>query len=532
MDAQRNFLFFVFLFVSFFIWQLWNTDNDVKNLQEKIEKKYEKNKNIDNKIFPKKIDDQYIYITTDVLFLKINLYGGNIEQADLLKYPEKLKSSKPFSLLKTDNNFIYQATSGLINNNNENIQPLFINEKKNYFLNDNDNEIHIPILYFSENGVIYKKTFILKRGEYNISVNYYINNNTKNKLHFTLFNQLQQSVEIPENNKLYNYNFVLHTFRGTAYSTDKIKYKKHDFDSIIKNDNLYIQTFNGWISMLQQYFVTAWIPMTPGEKIFYTSNINNNIAVIGYKSSLITMHPNEEKTFNSILWIGPEIQNKMAIIAPYLDLTVDYGWLWFISQPLFKLLKFLYFFVGNWGFSIILITLIVRFIMYPLTKVQYSSAEKMRILQPKIHNLHNKFGQDKQKLSQELMNLYKSEKINPFGGCLPLLVQMPIFLALYYMLISSVELRHAHFIFWIHDLTDKDPYYILPIIMGITMFLIQRISPISVTDPIQKKIMLFMPAIFSIFFLWFPSGLVLYYIISNLVTMLQQKLIQNKFKKK
>ena len=222
----------------------------------------------------------------------------------------------------------------------------------------------------------------------------------------------------------------------------------------------------------------------------------------------------------------------MAAIAPHLDLTVDYGWLWFISQPLFKLLKFIHSFVGNWGFSIIVITFIVRGIMYPLTKAQYTSMAKMRLLQPKLAAMRERIGDDKQRMSQEMMALYKAEKVNPLGGCLPLVIQMPIFPALYYMLMSSVELRHAPFILWIHDLSAQDPYYILPILMGITMYFIQKMSPTTVTDPMQQKIMTFMPVIFTVFFLWFPAGLVLYYIVSNPVTILQQQLIYRGLEKR
>ncbi len=213
-------------------------------------------------------------------------------------------------------------------------------------------------------------------------------------------------------------------------------------------------------------------------------------------------------------------------------MTVDYGWLWFISQPLFKLLKWIHSFVGNWGFSIIIITFIVRGIMYPLTKAQYTSMAKMRMLQPKIQAMRERLGDDKQRISQEMMALYKAEKVNPLGGCFPLLIQMPIFLALYYMLMGSVELRQAPFALWIHDLSAQDPYYILPILMGVTMFFIQKMSPTTVTDPMQQKIMTFMPVIFTVFFLWFPSGLVLYYIVSNLVTIIQQQLIYRGLEKR
>ncbi|MDE5285315.1 MAG: membrane protein insertase YidC, partial [Buchnera aphidicola] len=257
----------------------------------------------------------------------------------------------------------------------------------------------------------------------------------------------------------------------------------------------------------------------------YTSNENHEIAIIGYQSPIFNVPSHSHFVIKSKLWIGPEIQKDMAAVAPNLDLTVDYGWLWFLSQPLFQLLSFLNKIIGNWGFSIIAITFLMRAVMYPLTKMQYVSMAKMRILQPEIDKIKMNFSHDKQRMGQEMMLLYQKEKINPLSGFLPILIQMPIFLSLYYMLIGSVELRHAPFILWIYDLSGPDPYYILPIIMGFTMFIIQNMSSNTVLDPTQKKIMHVMPIIFTGFFLWFPSGLVLYYIISNLVSIIQQKFV-------
>ncbi|MFZ1875252.1 MAG: membrane protein insertase YidC, partial [Chania sp.] len=358
---------------------------------------------------------------------------------------------------------------------------------------------------------------------------YTILNKSEAPLELTLFGQLKQSSELPKHRDTGSNNFALHTFRGAAYSSSDNKYQKYAFD---KDENLDITTQGGWVAMLQQYFATAWVPQTQGKNTFYTAKPGDNLSAIGFKSTPVVVQPGAQQQLSATLWVGPELQDKMAELAPHLDLTVDYGWLWFISQPLFKLLKFIHGFIGNWGFSIIIITFIVRGIMYPLTKAQYTSMAKMRLLQPKLQAMRERIGDDKQRMSQEMMALYKAEKVNPLGGCLPLIIQMPIFLALYYMLMSSVELRHAPFILWIHDLSAQDPYYILPILMGVTMYFIQKMSPTTVTDPMQQKIMTFMPVIFTVFFLWFPSGLVLYYIVSNLVTILQQQIIYRGLEKR
>ncbi|QCI16862.1 membrane protein insertase YidC [Buchnera aphidicola (Aphis helianthi)] len=525
MEVQRNFFIFAFLFISFLLWQEWQKQSFLNDYQNK------KN-SIDFHIDPEKNNHQnQIIIKNDVIRLVVNMYGGDIEEASLLAYKDKLNSSKPLKLLETASDFVYQAQSGLIGkdgpDNAENyIRPLY-HARKNFFeLENNKEELRVPISFIKDNNIIYTKTFILKSGKYDVQVEYNIHNLSNDNLQLRMFGQLKQTIKLPKQRDIYSGNFALQTFRGSAYSSTDSKYEKYKFDNISKNQQLHILTKSGWVAMLQQYFTVAWIPEEDVNlNTIYTSYINHNIASIGYKSPLINIPSNSQSIIKSKLWIGPAIQKEMALVAPNLDLTVDYGWLWFLSQPLFKLLSILYNLIGNWGFSIILITFIMKAITYPLTKAQYVSMAKMRKLQPKINEIKKNFGNNKQRMSQEMMNLYKKEKINPLGGCLPVFIQMPIFLSLYYMLIGSVELRHAPFLLWIKDLSNQDPYYVLPIIMGITMFFIQKTSSNNISDPLQKKIMHFMPIIFTVFFLWFPSGLVLYYIVSNLVTIIQQKII-------
>lgn len=538
MDSQRNLFLIAFLFVSFMIWQAWQTDNAPQPQQtQTTQNTTSAAGDAANQGVPASGQGKTITVKTDVLSLNINTRGGDIEQAQLLTYPDKLGSAQPFQLLETTPSFLYQAQSGLTGRNGPDnpangARPLFTTEQTHFELADGQSELRIPMTYTAENGAVYTKTFVLKRGDYAISVDYQVNNTTGQPLEVAMFGQLKQTIDLPKHRDTGSNNFALHTFRGAAYSTSESKYEKYKFDKIADNENLSAATSNGWVAMLQQYFATAWVPRTQGNNSLYTTNLGNGVAAIGYKSTPVTVAPGSQQNLAATLWVGPEIQDKMAAIAPHLDLTVDYGWLWFISQPLFKLLKFIQSFIGNWGFSIIVITFIVRGIMYPLTKAQYTSMAKMRMLQPKMQAMRERLGDDKQKMSQEMMALYKAEKVNPLGGCFPLIIQMPIFLALYYMLMGSVELRHAPFALWIHDLSAQDPYYILPILMGVTMFFIQKMSPTTVTDPMQQKIMTFMPVIFTVFFLWFPSGLVLYYIVSNLVTILQQQLIYRGLEKR
>lgn len=533
MISQRNLLFFIFLFVSFLIWQSWEKDN-LKSINETFIKKNNGILNYNNRKNNKNLSSQIIKVKTDVLELYIDRYGGDINRANLLDYSTALFSNKPFNLLQSNEYFTYNVQSGLLGldgpdsyNYNKGKRPFYFSSKKEFILKKGEKELIIPLIYKNSDGVIYKKFYILKRGKYDVSVKYKIKNNTKKNLFISFFGQLKQSINLPKN---FNSENFINAYRGAAFSSDKINYKKYSFDKI-SNENLNITTNCGWIAMLQQYFAVAWIPVC-SKNTFYTFKTNENNAVIGYKSFPFLIKKNSVFDYFSKLWIGPELQSDMKSVAPYLDLTVDYGWLWFISQPLFKLLKFIHHFIGNWGFSIIIITFIVRGIMYPLTKAQYVSMAKIKFLQPKIMIIKEKYQSDKQRMSKEIMELYKKEKVNPLGGCLPLLIQMPIFLALYYMLVSSIELRHAPFIFWIQDLSAKDPYYILPFIMGLMMFFFQKLSPSNNVDSKQQKIFTYIPIIFILFFLWFPSGLVLYYIMSNLVTFIQQHIIYYDLKKK
>ncbi|WP_165708460.1 membrane protein insertase YidC [Pectobacterium polaris] len=536
MDSQRNLLLIALLFVTFMLWQAWETDKNPPATTQAIQQATNAvNGDATNQGVPASGQGKLITVKTDVLSLTINTRGGDIEQAHLLAYPDTLGSDKPFHLLETTSEFVYQAQSGLTGKNGPDNpangpRPLFTTTQDSFELADGQSELRIPMTYTAADGVTYTKTFVLKRGDYALNVDYSVNNTSAQPLELTLFGQLKQSMELPKHRDTGSSNFALHTYRGAAFSSSEDKYKKYSFSDM--DENLNITTNGGWVAMLQQYFATAWIPTTAGANTFYTSKLGNGQAAIGFKSAPVVVAAGSQQDLKTTLWVGPEIQDKMAAVAPHLDLTVDYGWLWFISQPLFKLLKFLHSFIGNWGFSIIAITFIVRGIMYPLTKAQYTSMAKMRLLQPKLQAMRERIGDDKQRMSQEMMALYKSEKVNPLGGCFPLLIQMPIFLALYYMLMGSVELRHAPFALWIHDLSAQDPYYILPILMGVTMFFIQKMSPTTVTDPMQQKIMTYMPVIFTVFFLWFPSGLVMYYIVSNLVTILQQQLIYRGLEKR
>lgn len=540
MTQQRNLFLIALLFVSVMIWQAWETDHAPKPQAAQSASTTTNTATSTTLGASRDISaggsGRLITISTDVLSLTINTRGGDIEKASLPTYTRQLGSNAPFEVLETTPDFIYQAQSGLIGpdgpDNAKGERPLYNVSHDHFSLAAGQQQLVVPLTYTDSAGNTFSKIFTLKRGGYAVAVDYKVTNATNTPLELAIFGQLKQTADLPAHRDTGSSNFALHTFRGAAYSTPGEKYEKYKFSTIADNEQLDVTSKTGWVAMLQQYFASAWIPHGDVSNNFYTRKLENGVVAIGYKSDNIIIPPGQSGNIASTLWVGPELQDAMAAVAPHLDLTVDYGWLWFISQPLFKLLKFIHNYIGNWGFSIIIITFIVRGIMYPLTKAQYTSMAKMRMLQPKIQAMRERLGSDKQRISQEMMALYKSEKVNPLGGCFPLVIQMPIFLALYYMLMGSVELRHAPFALWIHDLSSQDPYYIMPIIMGLTMYFIQKMSPTTVTDPMQQKIMTFMPVIFTVFFLWFPSGLVLYYIVSNLVTIIQQQLIYRGLEKR
>lgn len=543
MSSQRYLFITIFLIISFTLWQTWQTENNQNtkitqtNTCSNINTTSHTTNNTNRFIYDK---NNFITVKTDVFLLKINTYGGDIEEAYLINYLQNLHSTKPLHLLSNSPQHLYKINSTIINEhysnkscNTQKIPYTPLQNKDTYVLSNNENTLKFSLKYHDPNGITYTKNYCFNRGSYAIHIDHNIKNMSNYPLKIRLFGNLIQPINTLKFNENDNNedSFPLYSYRGAAYSTDKEKYQKYSFADM-KHANLHINTNKGWIAMLQKYFVTAWIPNTQTNNTFYTTYFDNKNVSINFKSDSTYIPIGQQHTLQSTLWVGPKIQETMQITAPNLDLVIDYGWLWFISQPLFKLLRFTYTYVGNWGISIIIITLGIRLIMYPLTKAQYTSMAKIRMLQPKISLIQKEYKHDKYQYHQKTIELYKKEKVNPLGGCLPLLIQMPIFLALYYMLSGSVELRHATFAFWIHDLSSKDPYYILPILMGITMFFIQKISPTTITDPIQKKIMNITLVIFTIFFLWFPSGLVLYYIVSNIITIIQQQIIYHGLSKK
>ena len=536
MDSQRNLLLIALAVISFLLYQQWQVE---KNPQpQAIEQVQENSTSTANtstlSSTPAAAADnsaqsaQTVIAKTDVLTLSIDTLGGDVEVAKLNQYAAELNSDQPFVLLKNTPNHVFIAQSGLIGPqgiDRSNGRPVYSVEGTQFTLADGQDELVIPMTY-QANGLTYTKTFVLKRGSYAVDVTYDVKNESGQNAEIGMYAHLRQNL-MDDGGSL-----TMPTYRGGAYSSEDTRYKKFSFsDMEERNLNETLVNGQGWAAMIQHYFATAWIPRNaPETKLF--SRVIGNVGDIGVQEPNKTIANGESAQFEATLWVGPKLQDQMAAVAPNLDLVVDYGWLWFIAKPLHWLLSMIQGIVVNWGLAIICLTFIVRGAMYPLTKAQYTSMAKMRMLQPQLQAMRERIGDDRQRMSQEMMALYKKEKVNPLGGCFPIVLQMPIFISLYWALMESVELRHSPFFGWIHDLSAQDPYYILPILMGASMFLIQKMSPTTVTDPMQQKIMMFMPLMFMVFFLFFPSGLVLYWLVSNVVTLIQQTLIYRALEKK
>ncbi|MEW7867651.1 membrane protein insertase YidC [Aeromonas diversa] len=538
MESQRNLLLIGLLFVSFLLWQQWETDKAPKpapTVAAQTEHYVPAGQSADVPQVAEQANAarKLITVSSDVLKLTLDTQGGDIVKAELLAHSLEQGKDQPFVLLETGKH-LYIAQSGLIGRDGPDTRPegrpTYNAEQTSYTLADGQESVVVPMSWTNDQGVTFIKEFVLKRGDYAVGVDYKIDNKSAQPVQVQFYGQLKQTIATPEGQQ--GHAMVASAYRGGAFSSADTRYKKYSFDEM-KEANLEKSTQGGWVAMLQHYFVTAWAPQADQGNTFYTRVVDNSQqAIIGFKAPAVDIAAGTTAEVEGKLWIGPKLQDQMAKVANHLDLTVDYGWLWFIAQPLHWLLTVFHGLVQNWGLAIIMLTLLVRGIMFPLTKAQYTSMAKMRMLQPKLAALRERFGDDRQKMSQGMMELYKKEKVNPLGGCLPILVQMPIFIALYWALMESVELRHAPFALWIHDLSVKDPFFVLPLLMGASMWFLQKMSPTTITDPMQQKVMNFMPIIFTFMFLWFPAGLTLYWLVSNVISIIQQTVIYRQLEKK
>lgn len=465
----------------------------------------------------------FINIKTNQISARINLLGGNLSNLDLLKYPVSLQNKTPFSLLNNNPDKLdFQAISGLLGDDIPNPIP-FKAMQKTYQMQPGQKDLKLD-MYWQNSKYKITKTYIFNDSNYAVKVLYKITNLTNNNLTTRFYGQLNQTEQVHKKGLFSSYK----SFIGAVLSTKDNHYQKQAFKKMAEKP-INITSIGGWAAMIQHYFVTAWVPGQKAKNQFYTQSSGGSdpIYTAGVAGPDLIIKAKETKTISAMLFAGPAISSQLEQLAPNLDLTVDYGWLWFIGKILFWILSLFHKVVHNWGWSIVLLTLLIKIIFWPLSAKSYGSMAKMRILQPQIEALKKQFGDDKAGFSKAMMGLYQKEKANPLGGCLPMIVQIPVFIALYWVLMESVQLRQAPFIFWIHDLSVKDPYFILPVLMGISMFVQQRMNP-PPPDPTQAKIMMFLPVFFTFIFLNFASGLVLYWLVNNCFSIAQQYYVLQK----
>jgi YidC/Oxa1 family membrane protein insertase len=543
MDNTRLFLFAALVFVGMLLWQQWQADYGPQPVTSS-----EVSRDEQPAAEQPAVDDlpelatgvpqdtsagsesgsgqavpaaQMVRVDTDVIEVLIDPRGGVVRSVKLKKYPTSLEHPDDWlELVHSDADSLHILQSGL--RNKESTAPthhsLYRVEQTEYRLADGQSELVVP-LYWSQDGIEVVKSYHFKPGNYLVDVTHSVSNNSQQDWQGSQYRQIQRTRPLTKSR-------ILYTYTGGVYYNEETKYEKVKFDDM-EESQLKVESVGGWIAMIQHYFLSAWIPDQDETNLVYSianTQRSPSTYTIGMRSANKHVPPGASAEFHSELFVGPKIVKRLEEIAPGLELTVDYGVLTFLSKPLYWLLSWYHSFVGNWGVAIILLTLTVKTLFYKLSETSYRSMAKMRKVSPRLKTLKERYGDDRQKMNQAMMELYKTEKINPMGGCLPILVQIPVFIALYWALLESVDLRQAPFIFWIQDLSVRDPYFVLPILMGISMIVQQRLNP-PPPDPIQAKIMMLLPFVFSVFFAFFPAGLVLYWVVNNTLSITQQWII-------
>ena len=550
MDNIRFVLIIAFSMLSILLWQAWQLDYGPKPPLSAIEQPVVNAKadlpvegstpaetGVASQAAIETSKGKLIKVKTDVFNLEIDTLGGTLVNLDLINYPVDKKNTavntirSKFGLAESEKNLtpirlfnnhaedFFLAQSGLISNSDSvaaaNHHSVFTATQDSYTLAEGQNNLEVPLTWTDNQGLLVTKLFTFTRGNYAINVEQKITNKSQKPWNGRQYTQFIRTPYVDPAG-----NSFIRTYAGGVVYTEENKYHKVDYSDMAEED-LNLTTKGGWSAMIQHYFASAWIPPIDQENHLFSKALGENKFVIGSYSPVVSIAPNSEAQLNAQLFAGPKIQPILEKTAKGLELTVDYGWLTVVAKPIYKLLNFIHDYIGNWGFSILGVTLCIKLLFFPLSASSYKSMAKMRKIQPRLKELQDRYKDDRQMFNQKMMAMYKEEKVNPLGGCLPVLVQIPVFISLYWVLVETVELRQAPFALWIQDLSAQDPYYILPILYGITMKIQQGLNPAPI-DPIQAKIMKMFPIVFTFFFLFFPAGLVLYWIMNNTLSILQQ----------
>lgn len=530
MDTKRLILFVIFSFSILMLWDAWQRQHapapqsieaqqaaDASIPQAAKEASSAQQTGLPTETGIQLQKGQRISVETDLFKADIDTVGGDLRKLELTKHRAADSNDKNLVLLDDSGTpMVYVAQTGLLGADLPTHKTLFTSSATSYKMQEGSDKLEVRLTWASNDAQV-DKIYTFHRGNYAVDVTYQIHNIGSTVIQPSVYYQIVHDSVSNQGSRM------MPTFTGGAYYTEADKYKKLPFKDMAKT-NLSKNSKDGWVGLVQHYFVSAWIPKDGLTREFYTKQLSDKIYSIGSVSPLGTIAPGASISVDAKFYAGPQTHSDLAATAPGLEYTVDYGWLTVIASPLFWVLAAIEKLVHNWGVAIIILTMLLKLAFYPLSAASYRSMAQMRELAPRLQSLKEKFGDDRQKLQQAMMELYKTEKINPMGGCLPILVQIPVFISLYWVLLGSVEMRHAPFMLWIHDLSAIDPYYVLPILMSATMIIQSRLNP-TPPDPIQAKVMMIMPVVFSVFFFFFPAGLVLYWLVNNVLSIAQQQYI-------
>ena len=535
MDSQRLILFFVFSFSVFLLYDAWQRDQQGGSPAPVTKETAAKPRQNGGSPVPVPAPDKVmsaqsakppegggaagrgetIRIETDLVRAEVSTLGGDLLRLEFKQHRDTVDKSRSFVLFQRQADHVYIAQSGFIGVGLPNHRSVYGASSHEYRLGAGADTLEVRLEAADDSGAA--KIYRFRRGSYVIDIEHQIRNPGPGELQSHAYFQMLRDSKPPAGDSA-----MLPTFTGVAVYTDKEKFQKLTFSDIEKGKASYAKnSADGWIAVLQHYFLSAWLAKPGVPREFYTRHLEGGLYTAGVIVPVGTLAPGSTGSIAVALYAGPQEQDKLDRLAPGLDLAVDYGWLTVIAVPLFWVLAWMYGWVGNWGMAIILLTVLIKLAFYPLSEASYRSMGRMRVLAPKLQRLKEQYGDDRQRLQQAMMDLYKTEKVNPLGGCLPIVVQIPVFIALYWVLLASVELRHAPFMLWIDDLSSPDPWFILPVLMGATMIIQTKLNP-EPPDPVQAKVMKIMPVAFSIFFFFFPAGLVLYWLVNNVLSILQQ----------
>ena len=462
---------------------------------------------------------QRINVQTDVYDIEIDTRGGDVVKVKLRNYPDSTEAdSESFVLMDDGSSHLFIAQSGLLAKDSPDHTSTYSVAATQYAMEAGLDSLKVTLFWQNQKGLRVEKTYTFFRGRYDFNLDYKVANNTGQQWKGSLYRQYKRG----EDTGVETSSFI-YTFTGGVVSNAENPYEKYTYDDL-EDENLKLEMNGGWVAMIQHYFLAAWLTDPDERNHVYSKVSEGNKYVVGMVTPQQTIAAGETKTLSTRMFVGPKLQSQLATAAPNLGLTVDYSWLTILADPLFWLLSWFYGVFGNWGWAIIAVTATIKLIFFKLSETSYKSMAKLRVVTPRLNTLKERFGDDKAGFQKAMMKMYQEEKINPLGGCLPILIQIPVFIALYWVLLESVEMRQAPFIFWLNDLSKADPYFVLPLLMGATMLLQQRLNPAPL-DPIQKKVMGMLPIVFTVFFAFFPSGLVLYWVVNNTLSIAQQWVI-------